>query len=171
LLLGLSVVCLGVACRQQPPPDDDFTLESPGDQSPGVSGQVDPALVIEHFKAQQLPIGRSDVYNAENDPFKRLGRPGQYVGKALFQDSRMPLEKLPDMDVIAFQSSGGIIEIFNNTSDLQDRKEALELARKQFPTAAPEYQYTNGVILLRLGHIFTPDQAEQYEQALASFQG
>lgn len=162
------MISLGVACRQQPPPDDDFTLESP---SPGITRQVEAGAVIEHLKAQQLPIGRSDVYNAENDPAKRLGRPGQYVGKAIFQDSRMPLEKLQGMDVIAFQSSGGVVETFNNTGDLEDRKKALEAARKQIPQAAPEYQYTNGVILLRLGHILTPDQAKQYEQALASFQG
>jgi hypothetical protein len=168
LILGLSLLCLSVACRQEPPPEeDDLAIQSPA----GVSGQVDPAAVVEHLKAQQLPIGRTDVYNAENDPFKRLGRPGQYVGKALFHDSRMPLEKLPDMDVLAFQSSGGIIEVFNNPGDLEDRKAALEQARRQFPTAAPEYQFTNGVILLRLGHVFTPEQAGQYEQALLSFQG
>ena len=167
MILGLLVVCLSVACRQEPPPEGDLSLQSPE----GVSGQVDAAAVVEHFKAQQLPIGRTDVYNAENDPFKRLGRPGQYVGKALFHDSRMPLEKLPNMDVIAFQSSGGIVEIFNNPGDLEDRKSALEQARRQFPQAAPEYQFTNGVILVRLGHVFTPDQAGQYEQALLSFQG
>ncbi len=149
--------------------DDEFDLVKPDAEA--VSGQIDAGKVVEHLKTAKMPIGRVDVYNAETDPVKRLGRPGQYIGKANFQDSRLPLVLQQGQDVISFQNSGGIVEIFNNTAELEDRKKALDLARQQFPAAFPEYQYSNGVVLLRLGHVLTPEQAAGYEAALASFQG
>lgn len=164
----LCLVFVGLGCRQDVSPEDDFDLATPGT---GVSGQIDAGSVVEHLKASNLPIGRVDVYDAETDPTKRLGRPGQYVGKANFQDARLPLVLQQGQDVISFQNSGGIVEVFSNTADLEDRQKALDLARQQFPAAFPEYQYSNGVVLLRLGHVLTPDQAAEYEVALASFQG
>lgn len=169
IVLALCLVCLAAACRQNAPAEDDeFDL-----QTPGASGgaQIDAGQVVEHLKANNMPIGRVNVYNAETDPVSRLGRPGQYVGKAIFQDSRLPLVLQQGQDVISFQSSGGIVEIFASTADLENRKKALDLARQQFPAAFPEYQYSNGVILLRLGHVLTPEQAAEYEAALSSFEG
>lgn len=170
IVTGLLIVCLAAACRQNAPTEDDdeFELKTPG--TTGATGQIDAGAVVEHLKASGLPIGRVNVYNAETDPVSRLGRPGQYIGKAIFQDSRLPLVLQEGQDVISFQSSGGIVEIFNNPGELEDRKKALDLARQQFPAAFPEYQYSNGVILLRLGHVLTPEQATAYEAAIASFE-
>lgn len=173
VLLALAVIGLGIACRQDAPPTegDAFTLQSPGNNGGTGASDVDPAKVIDHLKANELPIGRVDVYSAENDPSQRLGRPGQYIGKAIFQDSRKPLALFEGQDVMSFQDSGGVVETFSSVDDLESRKEFLESARKQFPTAPPEYQYTKGAILLRLGHVLTPEEAAQYERALQSFQG
>ncbi|CAN5815225.1 hypothetical protein BH23ACT12_BH23ACT12_02890 [soil metagenome] len=169
ILVGLSLLLLAAACRQNAPSeDDDFELQTPG---AGATGQIDAGAVVEHLKTANLPIGRVDVYNAETDPVSRLGRPGQYVGKAIFQDSRLPLVLQDGQDVISFQNSGGIVEIFASTADLENRKKALDLARQQFPAAFPEYQYNNGVVLLRLGHVLTPEQAAGYEAAVSSFEG
>lgn len=169
IVTGLLIVSLAAACRQNAPSEDDeFELKTPG--TTGATGQIDAGAVVEHLKASGLPIGRVNVYNAETDPVSRLGRPGQYIGKAIFQDSRLPLVLQEGQDVISFQSSGGIVEIFNNPGELEDRKKALGLARQQFPAAFPEYQYSNGVVLLRLGHVLTPEQAAAYEAAIASFE-
>lgn len=163
-------MCLASACQQNAPAEDDeFDLKTPG--TTAGTAQIDAGAVVEHLKASGLPIGRVNVYNAETDPVSRLGRPGQYIGKAIFQDSRLPLVLQQGQDVISFQSSGGIVETFNNTKELEDRKKALSLARQQFPAAFPEYQYQNGVVLLRLGHVLTPDQAKAYEAAIASYGG
>lgn len=169
IVTGLLIVCLAAACRQNAPTEEDeFDLKTPGTTEAGA--EIDAGAVVEHLKASNMPIGRVNVYNAETDPVSRLGRPGQYIGKAIFQDSRLPLVLQQGQDVISFQNSGGIVEVFNNTDELEDRKKALDLARQQFPAAFPEYQYSNGVILLRLGHVLTPEQAAEYEAALASFQ-
>jgi hypothetical protein len=174
LLLVVLLLCLGVACRQKAPAEDDpdggLTLETPtSSPAAGATGSVDPAKVIDHLKASKLPIGRVDVYNAETDPLKRLGRPGEYVGKAIFQDSRMPLALQQGSNVISFQNSGGIVEIYRSAEELDTRRKELEAARRQIPGALPEYQYTNGVVFLRLGHVLTPAQAAEYETALKSF--
>lgn len=169
IVIGLLAVCLAAACQQNAPSEDDeFELKTPGTTEG--TGQIDAGAVVEHLKASGLPIGRVNVYNAETDPVSRLGRPGQYIGKAIFQDTRLPLVLQQGQDVISFQNSGGIVEIFGNPGELEDRKKALELARQQFPAAFPEYQYSNGVVLLRLGHVLTPEQATAYEAAIASFQ-
>lgn len=165
-MTALVALVLAAGCQQQAPPDDDFLLETPG-----VTGQIDPAAVIEHFKANNLPVGRVDNYTAESDPVKRLGRPGQYIGKAIFHDERYPLVMQENGEVISFQNSGGIVETFSSVVDLESRKRALESARAQFPAAPPEYQVSNGVVLLRMGSVLTPDQAQEYEAALVSFPG
>jgi hypothetical protein len=167
ILLSLTVICLASACRQAPEEDEGFNLQTPG---AATSTPIDAAAVVEHLKASNQPIGRTDVYNAETDPVSRLGRPNQYVGKAIFHDTRLPLVLQQGQDVISFQNSGGIVEIFADAGDLKARIESLELARKQFPAAFPEYQYSKGLILIRLGHVLTPEQAAGYEAALASFQ-
>lgn len=171
IFLGVTLVCLAAACQQEtPPPEDEFIIQTPTGGA-GVTGEVDVSRVVEHLRANDLPLERVDVYDAETDPLKRLGRPGQYVGKAIFHDGRMPLEmQTGSENVISFQSSGGIIETYPSPADVETRLRALEVARAQFPAAPPEYQYTNGVILLRLGHVLTPDQAAQYETAIQSFQ-
>lgn len=166
IVMGGLAVLLAVGCQQQAPPDDDFVLESPG-----VTGEIDPVTVIEHFKANNLPVGRVDNYTAETDPVRRLGRPGQYIGKAIFHDERHSLVMQENGEVISFQNSGGIVETFASVADLQTRRQALDAARAQFPAAPPEYQVSNGVILLRMGSVLTPDQAQEYEAALVSFNG
>lgn len=167
---SLLLVLAAAGCQSEAPPEDEgFTIQTPGDGNT-TAGQVEPAQLIEHLKANDLPIGQVDIYNAENDPASRLGRPGQYTGKANFHDSRFPLVMLTGTEVINFQNSGGTIETFASVEDLEARRTALETALAQIPTAPPEYRYSSGTVLLRLGHVLTPDQAAQYEAALQSFQ-
>lgn len=171
--LGLLLLALATACRQEAPPEEDesggLSLETPA--APAASGPIDPARVLDHLKANQLPIGRIDTYTAENDPANRLGRPGQYIAKAIFHDTRHPLEFQQDeQNVISFQQSGGVVEIYASVQDLEARRRALDLIRQQIPAAPPEYQYINGVVLIRLGSALTPDQAAAYEAALKTLQ-
>lgn len=48
------------------------------------------ADTVQQLKAQGVPISKVETYTEENDPNKLQGRPGQYVGKANFRDSRVP---------------------------------------------------------------------------------
>src|SRR5665647_137930 len=61
------------------------------------------AEVLDGLKSAGLPIGNAVEYTAETDTNKLLGRPGQYTGKANFEDTRI------DEDT---QSLNDSIEVF-----------------------------------------------------------
>jgi hypothetical protein len=165
-LAFLTLAIAMVACAQRTVPEDDTGVTSPAAQ-----GQTPPDInaLINHLKAAGIPIGRVDVYTAESDPFKRLGRPGEYIGKAVFHDTRFPLP--PGGDFTQWGGWGGTIETFANNNDLESWKKRITLARERDPTAPPEWQYEKGLALIRVGSVATPDQARVYETAIASFAG
>jgi hypothetical protein len=165
----LAVCLIGLtACstRSDPENTDILGAETPID-APAV--QVDPARVIDHLKAAGLPLERVDFYNAENDPFKLAGRPDRYITKAVFHDTRFNPEACRKIQVLAWDECGGTVESFANASDLRKWTSAIVIAREQTPNAPPEYRYQNGLTLLRLGHVLTPEQAKTYEDAYKTF--
>lgn len=125
--------------------------------------------VIAAFKDAGLPLGEVIVQTAETDPNERLGRPGEYVGSAQFEDTRIeqpePMSELeydePDLPV------GGVIEMFENNKDLQARKQYLEQVYEAMPLVK-QYIYASKLGLLRLEFSLTPDQAKEYETVFMS---
>lgn len=113
------------------------------------------------LKDAGLPIGEVKVLTAETDDL--LGRPGQYTSKANFVDTRIGQDKLTGItnkDV----SPGGSIEVFASSDDLKARKTLIDTLTKSF--SVPEYDYQNGLFLLRVSGILTPDQAKEYDAKL-----
>ncbi|SDN20846.1 hypothetical protein SAMN04488599_1792 [Halanaerobium congolense] len=98
---------------------------------------------------EELPMTNIKVFNAENDPNEFLGRPGQYIGKASWKDSR-------------FEDAGGTVEVFKDNKDLQNRKEYLESVFEEYPTYL-QYIYVHKNAILRVDKNLTPDQAEEYK--------
>lgn len=108
------------------------------------------------FKESKLPVTNVIVYNEQNDENKLLGRPGQYVSKVNFADSR--IEQIDETN-----PKGGSIETFSNTKDLNNRKTYIETFVNSNPAFA-EYLVVNDKYLLRLGRDLTPTQVEEYKQ-------
>jgi len=125
--------------------------------------------VVAAFKDAGLPLGEVIIQTAETDPNERLGRPGEYVGSAQFEDTRIeqpePMSELefdePDLPV------GGIVEMFENNKDLQARKQYLEQVYEAMPLVK-QYIYASDFGLLRLEFSLTPDQAKEYETVFMS---
>ncbi len=115
--------------------------------------------VVTKLQKGGLPVGEIVVYTAETDKNRLLGRPGQYTSKVNFHDTR--LVKVASMDI----QSGGSVEVFATSEGLKVRKEYVERLAKALPMAN-EYDYSAGVVLLRLSHSLTPEQAEEYQKAL-----
>lgn len=153
VIATLLVVACGSGPVGAPPPAK--VTPSPSTPPP------DPAAVIAALKAGGIPIGESIVYTADTDPNKLLGRPGQYVGKASFNDTRLPAS--PTWDI----QGGGSIETFRRTTDLHTRTRYIETITQSSPLFA-EYDYSHGLILLRVSHDLDPTQAEAYRTALDS---
>ena len=109
-----------------------------------------------------MPIGESIEYTAKNDPNDLLGRPNQYTSKVTFEDTRLK----PDPMAHKFDvQNGGSIEVFENQENAITRKEYLESIGKG-SSPLSEYVYREDTVLLRLSHRLTPNQAEEYEDAL-----
>lgn len=125
--------------------------------------------VVAAFKGAGLPLGEVIIQTAETDPNERLGRPGEYIGSAQFEDTRIeqpePMSELefdePDLPV------GGVIEMFENNKDLQARKQYLEQVYEAMPLIK-QYMYASELGLLRLEFSLTPDQAKEYETVFMS---
>jgi hypothetical protein len=111
--------------------------------------------VLKAFQAAGIPISNIVVLTADSDSNKLLGRPNQYIAKVVWKDSRISTSGDPGID------TGGTLELFLNTDDLQVRKQYIEAITKSSIFA--EYTYARGVMLLRLSHELTPDQAKGYE--------
>lgn len=117
-----------------------------------------PESLIGLLKQQGLPIGEVVKFSAATDPNYLLGRPGQYVSKANFRDTRLEPEAGFDQ---YDPRNGGSIEVFTTDADAQVRLQRFAATR----AFMPEYDYVEGKTLLRVSYRLTPDQAAQYEAA------
>jgi hypothetical protein len=128
------------------------------------SSHLDSAGVVAGLIAAKVPIDGSQTYTAASDPNSLLGRPGQYVSKANFHDSRLDASTSWDVD------GGGSIETFANKGDTSRRVKYVKAITGSSSLFA-EYDYSIDTTLLRLSHLLTPDQAASYESALKQVLG
>ena len=113
--------------------------------------------IIKQFKDHKIPLGKIETYTDKTDTNHLLGRPGQYIAKANWEDTRV---QQIENDVL-----GGTIEIFNSPEDLKKRKAYLDAITSSASMFA-EYSFAKGVYLLRLKKDLTPAQAKEYEKVL-----
>lgn len=152
-LLTLVACGSGSAAKTTPP-------ASPTPKIPHAGQTADQILV--GLKAKGLLIGASVTYTAETDQNKLLGRPNQYIGKVNFKDTRIPDSSNQGVDISV--DDGGSIEVFVNQADAQKRFQYLQTISSSASIFA-EYEYLDGVAILRISHQLTPDQAKAYETA------
>ena len=101
------------------------------------------------------------AYDEDTDPNGILGRPGEYISKADFSDTR--IEQYSDDNLI-----GGTIEVFENKGDCQDRADYLSALSDPSMGAfgVNEYIYTYDYAVFRVSYDLTPEQAEEYHQQM-----
>lgn len=120
--------------------------------------------VLARLTAAHLPVDATTVFTAETDSNHLLGRPGQYIAKVSWHDSRVAAPVDPKSLGV---SDGGGVEIFASSADRAPREEYLRRVSK---AASIFVEYTDEVgafTLLRQSHDLTPDQAAEYRKALA----
>lgn len=124
--------------------------------------RVDAEQVIDTLIDADIDLLDWTIFDAETDPNKLLGRPGQYISKATFWDARIgDPERGPE---------AGTIETFRTDRDLLDRMRYVAEIGRQMPMLV-QYQFRRGLVLLRLNKGFTPVAAKEYERALNAVQG
>jgi hypothetical protein len=117
--------------------------------------------LLQGLKAKGLPIGSSITYTAATDLNHLLGRPGQYTDKVSFKDTR-----ITGQGTGIGVSDGGSIEVFATTADAGKRFAYLQSLSTSGNALFAEYEYLDGVVILRISNQLTPDQAGQYQAAL-----
>jgi hypothetical protein len=117
---------------------------------------------VQALKAKGLPIGEVFSYTAENDLNHLLGRPGQYIGKTEFKDTR--IASTSQGAAIAV-SDGGSVEVFATVADAQHRFAYLQAISTSGNALFAEYEYLDGQAILRVSSQLTPTEAKAYEAA------
>jgi hypothetical protein len=153
---------------------DDASGSKPAASSPAASGapaaDAPAALTAETAfarLAETVPSAKlGTVFTETNDPNKLLGRPGQYVSKLSFADSRIAADDVAGLKE-GDTARGGGIEVFKTAEDAKKRADYIERVTEGVPMLA-EYRYLNGPVLVRVSHLLTPSQAADYEKATAS---
>ena len=95
--------------------------------------------------------------------FLLLGRPGQYTDKVNFKDTRI---SSTDQGVDISVTDGGSIEVFTTTTDAKNRFAYIQKISKSGVALFAEYEYLDGLVILRVSAQLTPDQAAKYEATL-----
>lgn len=140
----------------------DGGVTSSSDSPKRSAGQV-----IKQLQAAGVPIDASQELTAANDPNDLLGRPGQYTGKALFHDARLPAEKDASDPELMDPDSGGSVEVFASEADAENRADYVRSLTEGNSLFA-EYSYLHGTVFIRVTKQLTPDQAKVYERAASS---
>lgn len=127
---------------------------------------LDAAAVLAELQSAGLPITDSAAVTETNDANNLIGRPGQYVSKVAFADSRVgqPIDQAaPGND------AGGSIEVFATASDAQKRSDYIQKSLANLgPAAGTEYHYLTGTALVRVTGVLPPSAAAAYETAVAA---
>lgn len=154
-LISLSVVLLAAACSG-PPEDENAAKQNQNatqrrQRVRGKTAGVNAGNTVTAFKTAGIPVTNQIVYNRQTDPEKRQTRRNMYIEKIAWVDNRVAPE-------------GGIIEVFLNEEDMQQRKQALE--SEQAAAGAAEHMLTRVNILVRLSKNLSPEQVAEYQNAL-----
>ncbi|WP_052390074.1 hypothetical protein [Streptomyces sp. NRRL B-24484] len=169
-LVCTAVLAAATACAD---PGSAATATGPG--AAPASGPTwavgDAAAVTKHLLASGLPVKLTAAYTGADDPERLLGRPRQYVSKAAFDDTRVSNSPLAKEEAPGHRrdavSYGGAVEVFATAEDAEARAGDLG-GRQPSPGggARPDYVYRSGVVLVRVSHLLTPEQAHAYTRAI-----
>lgn len=113
--------------------------------------------VVEVFNNANLPMDKAVVYDERTDPNSLLGRPGRYVEKMNFTDTRVKDKNRRECS----------IEIFTNEADAKNRFEYLETIGRS-GAMFDSYKFLHKNVLVRVDLKLVPSEADEYKKALES---
>ncbi len=118
---------------------------------------------VNAFVSEGLPVDNVIEYDEKTDVNDLLGRPGQYISKVNFADTRC--EQYDDEDPV-----GGTVEVFATKADMQSRKDYLESLQDKMNILVNAYFYVSadGLGLLRVTFDITPSEAQEYADIFES---
>lgn len=163
-LLFSAFIFLLVGCGSAPTSTQATQVTPTATSTPSPTPTPTPKTadqLVQALKSAGLPIGESFTYTADNDLNHLLGRPGQYIGKTNWIDTRMTTTNT-GADIAV--RDGGSVETFATLADATARFTYIQGISKSSPLFA-EYEYQEGTAILRISSTLTPDQAQAYDDA------
>lgn len=141
LITILCIACLLIACS-----GESKKAEVPDSQT-----------LLTELKEKSSNVGDIQTFSAEDDPNEKLGRPGYYISKADFSDTRLEQGKSEYL-------AGGTIETFQNQKDCDSRAKYLGKLNDSSMgvLALNQYIYQYDKVLFRVTYDLTQEQAEEY---------
>lgn len=167
ILLGFGAFTLLDAPEDSSEPGEPFDEpDAPSDDLVEENEEIDQVIVIDRsfyelteediinaLTGADIPIGEVTYYTEETCPDNLLGMPEQYVGKAVWEDTRL--------DQTNDSGTDGSVEIFFNESDLIKRKEKME-------SSTDDYIYVHKNAIIYLTSELSAEQAAEYKEILQS---
>ncbi|WP_431683250.1 hypothetical protein [Kitasatospora sp. KL5] len=130
----------------------------------------DATAVTKQLLATGLPVKLTVTYDGTTDPDGRLGQPHQYVSKTAFDDTRVSNSPLAKEDAVGHRrdavSYGGTVEVFATPEDAEAWVQGPGSGQAAGSSARPDYVYRSGVVVVRVSHLLTPEQAKAYASAI-----
>lgn len=116
--------------------------------------------LLEQLKEKNSNLSEIEEFTSETDPNEKLGRPGYYISKADFSDSRV--------EQVGEYLCGGTIETFSSEKDCKSRADYLNgLNDPEFGLLGlNQYVYQYDCVLFRVSYDLTPEQAEEYHMQM-----
>lgn len=116
--------------------------------------------ILNELKAKNANLADIEAFDSSNDPNGKLGRPGYYISKADFSDSRV--------EQIGKYLCGGTLETFSSETDCKNRTQYLNKMNNSSYgfLALNQYVYSYKKVLFRVEYDLTPEQAEEYHQQM-----
>lgn len=144
------------------------TSEPETESTPQYADLPDAATMVQMIKDANSNVGNTVIYDESTDPNELLGRPGEYIGKADFEDTR--LEQVNINAGFENDYTGGTFEIFSSSDDCQKRYDYLLSLRDPSMGAygLNEYMYKYDCVLFRVDYALTPEQAQEYHDIFDS---
>lgn len=167
----LLALLLATACSSAP-----ADSSTPSTSAPVVQAENKPAKpktaeeITTALAGKVASVKLTKVFTAADDPNKLLGRPNGYSSKSAFTDTRIPVTGEVELTKENDTLRGGGVEVFADEAAAKSRMEYIQSFGKATPMLA-EYDYVHGGVLLRVSKQLTPDQAKEYETALAAILG
>ena len=157
--------CAANASSAQQPEDSSSPTSSarPSETAPSTRSATDLASAL---KAQTGTITQVVTITEDNDPNKKIGRPGGYTDAAVIYDSGTTCSDGLGADC------GAMIEVWPTESDAQARADYVQSALKKANGAlGSEYDTVAGNYLMRVAGALKPSAADQYKKAFQATVG
>jgi hypothetical protein len=133
-----------------------------GDDGGGAGGEDNPdaSAIAKDIESQVDSVTKTVEITEDNDPNDLIGRPGGYEQAVSIYDSRATCDS--ELDI----TCGAKVEVFATEAGAKDRRDYLVNIVSQTGGLLSEYDYLDGVVLLRVNGQLKPSEAEEYEAAL-----